>query len=184
VIPVTIIISNFSLFQNATVDSVNGTSGIIMLRGARSYDIWTTYELQLGTQRVASLIRDYLQLEYNLTVLPVALPLFVEGFALHALNADAYFDNVGLFNVAEAMATVTLSKSTILPASTLGMTVTLNGTQISALDSYGLLSDSLIFPLTIPLAYGLTIRIFVQTGWGTLSASDVSLNDPSLPTWL
>ncbi len=180
--PLTLVLGNFSSYLGSTYDSVNASAGILMLRGVRSVDSWNTYELQLGTPRVDSLIKGYL-LDNSSTLYNVGDPIYVMGFGIAVANADAYFDNLALYNVIPSKAEVTLSKPTLLPSTILGFIASVDGVEQNSTVSYGLTTDTVTVTMDLPLAYNATYQFEIQTGWGTALYS-VTLTDPSLPSWI
>jgi hypothetical protein len=180
--PLTLVMGNYSVYTDSTFDSVNASAGIIMLRGVRSETSWNNYELQLGTPRVDSLIKGYLQANSS-TFYNNGDPIYVVGFRIAADNADAYFDDVALYNVAPSMASVTLSKSTLLPSNLLGLSTYLDTYAENATVSYGGTSDIISFVSDLPMAYNATYQVVVQTGWGS-AVYNVRTNDSALPSWV
>jgi hypothetical protein len=180
--PLTMVLGNYSVYTDSTYDSVNASAGIIMLRGLRAMGSWTTYELQLGTPRVDSLIKGYLQANSSTFYNP-GDPMYIVGLRIAADNADAYFDNVALYNVVPSTVAVSLSKSTLLPSNLLGLSTTLNGYAENATVSYGATSDTISFVSDLPLAYNATYQVVLQTGWST-SVYSVRVNDTTLPSWI
>jgi hypothetical protein len=181
--PLTMVVGNFSSqYLGSTLDSVNASSGVIMLRAVRAANSWTSYDLQLGTPRVDSLIKAYLQ-ENSSTLYNVGDPIYVLGLRIVVDNAAAYFDNVALYNVVPSVATITLNKPTLLPSSLLGFTASVNGMVQNSTQSYGPTSDTVKMKLDLPLAYNGTYLFAIQTGWGT-SDYALTLNDTSLPSWI
>jgi len=111
--PLTIMLGNYSAYSDSTYDSVNASAGITMLRGVKTIGSWASYDLQLGTSRVDSLIKAYL-LTNSSTLYNTGDPIYVMGFRIAADNAAAYFDNVGLYNNAPPSAYISLGQSTFL----------------------------------------------------------------------
>ncbi|HVP23081.1 MAG TPA: hypothetical protein VMS77_04125 [Conexivisphaerales archaeon] len=179
--PLTLVLGNYSIYSDSTYDSVNASAGIIMLRGVRSYNTWNHYDLQLGTIRVDQLIKGYL-LANSSTLYNLGDPIYVLGFRIAVDNADAYFDNVALCNVIPSIANVEVSKSTLLPSYV--SNVTLNGYSENYTVAYGLTTDTVTFPMDIPLAFNGTYQISIRTGWGGRMVYNIWLNDSSLPTWV
>ena len=180
--PLTMVLGNYSMFTDSTYDSVNASAGIIMLRGVRSIGSWTHYELQLGTPRVYNLTKAYLlsnaSILYN-----TGDPIYVVGFRIAADNADAYFDNIGLYNVAPSTVSVALSKSTLLPSNFLGLSAYLNAYPENYTLSYGGTSDTISFVSDLPLAFNATYQVVLQTGWGS-AVYTVRTDDATLPSWI
>jgi hypothetical protein len=181
-VPLTIVLGNFSLYTQSTLDNVTVPGGILMLRGVRAVNQWSNYQLQMGTPRVKSLIASYMSRNFSVSITNDD-PLYLVGVLIQADNADAYFDNVGLFNVVASTATATLGKATLLPANLLGFSASVNGLAVNASDSAGLTTDSVSFLMDLPLAYNASYQIRIQTGWGT-SIRNVLLTQTSLPTWV
>lgn len=180
--PLTMVLGNFSAYTDSTYDSVNASAGVIMLRGLRTVNSWTSYELQLGTPRVDNLIKGYL-LDNSSTLYNQGDPIYVLGFRLAVDNADAYLDNVALYNVEPSIAKVTLDKSTLLPSWLLGYTVSVDGVIQNYTESYGPTADTVTISLDIPMAYNATYLVMIQTGWGT-STYTTTLNETNLPSWI
>ena len=180
--PLTLVLGNYSMYTDSTYDSVNASAGVIMLRGVRTTNSWTNYQLQLGTPRVESLIKGYLQANSSTFYNP-GDPIYVVGFRIAPDNADAYFDNVALYNVAPSTVSVSLGKSTLLPSNLLGLSTYLNSYAENYTLSYGGTSDTVSFVSDLPVAYNATYQLVLQTGWGNLVYT-VRTNDTSLPSWI
>jgi hypothetical protein len=181
-IPLSLVLANSTAYIDTTYDSVNASSGILMLRSVRSVGSWTSYQLQLGTPRLISLITAFLST--TLTPYQSGASIYVTGMAIEVGNANAYFDNVALYNIIPSVAKLTLSKSTLLPSYLLGFLVLLNGSTQNCTQSYGPTQDTLMVTMDIPLAYNATYTFQIQTGWGYTAPYSVMENSSSLPSWI
>jgi len=181
VVPVTVVLGNYSGFVDYTFDNVTVPAGVIMFRGVRAADVWTSYDLQLGTPRLRNLVANYLLRLYGVALSP-SDPLYINAFLIKPVNVEAYVDNVGVYNVQRATASLSLSKPTLLPSTVYGANIYVNGSIVPAYDySYGLTVDTFVFPLDLPLAFGADFRIIVQTTVG-LAAVDARITQG--PEWV
>jgi len=161
-IPVFIFVGNYSLPQQYTL--INQTAlGIVLTKAATMNSTWQQYILQLGSDRMLSLYQQFLK-NYGLTVMDSRpTDYFVTGFLVHPVNIICYVDDIGLYNSYPAVAKLVISKSTILPSSSILASIELNNAPVYYRYSYGALEDTYLIPVNIPVVAGMTFNITLQT---------------------
>lgn len=184
-VPLTIAVGDFSSppevnLSASTFDGVTPLGGIIMIRAVPKDQQWHSYELQLNTQRVRKLVSTFLGL-FNISV-AADDELFLTAIVLHPVNMEGYIDDVGAFNVEPSVASVTVSKPTLLPAPWFVSGLWVNGTSVDFGSSWGPFSDTFTFRVEIPLAMGLDFRIAVQTVGGQRTQVDAYVTEA--PVWI
>lgn len=173
-IPLLIFVGNYSLKQNYTL--INQTSqGIAMIKSATLNSTWQQYILQLGTQRMIGLYQQFLKI-YGLNVMNSSpADYFVTAFLIHPLNIICYLDDVGFYTSYPAAAKIVISKSTILPSNMLISSIKLDQSPVYYQFEYGILKDTYLIPVNLPVAEGITFNLVIQTNTGFMISENFTV---------